>query len=329
MRTHRFTMVLILVLLVAVIYAVLYSKVLSVASNQGQTVTVVLKSLNVRSDFWQTVSAGAQVAARQAGVKIDLAGPLQETDAEAQIQALEQAIVRKPQAIVVAPINDTRMPGIIRRIRSAGIRLIIMDTPLDIEEPKPLFVGNNHVEAGRLAGKTVAQLTDNRPVAAIIGDSEHSVITSERIKGVEESLTPYSDSMYGTYYCDDSEDRAYQIARIILHGKHPINAFVTLNEAATLGVAKAIKNSGNVKPVRLIGFDSSVYEIQLLEDGVLNATIVQKPFNMGYLGVRMALDLLDGKPAPSNTFIDSTVITRSNMYTPENQKLLFPFIQTN
>ncbi len=79
--------------------------------------------------------------------------------------------------------------------------------------------------------------------------------------------------------------------------------------------------------VKLIGFDSSIYEIQLLEEGTLKALVVQKPFNMGYLGVKTALQLVNrDNPEQRHTYTDSTVVTRENMYTPENQKLLFPFI---
>ena len=35
----------------------------------------------------------------------------------------------------------------------------------------------------------------------------------------------------------------------------------------------------------MAGIDSSVEQIQLLEEGVYEALAIQKPFNMGYLGV--------------------------------------------
>jgi ribose transport system substrate-binding protein len=327
MRKQRFTVVIILLLILSVFYTAYLMKIFTAAGSEGKTVTVVLKSLNVRSDFWQTVNAGAQVAAKQAGAVIDLAGPLQENDADAQIKALEEAIARKPQAIVVAPYNHERMPEIIQRIRDAGIRLVVIDTPLSID-PKPVFVGNDHQEAGRLAGRKAAEVTGGQPVAAILTDFKYSPISEERKKGVQNALADYPGSLYGTYYAGDSEERAYDIAVSLLRDKPDFNVIVALGQSSTQGAAKAIKDTDNGKKVRLIGFDGSINEIQLLEEGVLNATIVQKPFNMGYLGVKTALDLLDGKTA-SGTYIDSTVVTRSNMYTPEIQKLLFPFIENH
>jgi ribose transport system substrate-binding protein len=325
MRKQRYTIWLTLVVFIAAVYSIYYFKLFSVATNSDYSITVVLKSLNVRSDFWQTVSAGAQAAAKEMGLEIDVQGPLQDTDVDAQIRVLEEAIERKPQAIVVAPFMDNRMPAILDRIRDAGIRLVVIDTPLEMST-QPVVVSNDHLEAGRLAGQTAIYETMGYPTVAIISDDPASTISLQRLAGVKHALESYEDSLLGIYYGEQSEDKAYEIAKKLLAGDKPFNTFITLNESATLGVAKVLKEQKKASTIKLIGFDSSVYEIQLLEEGTLNAAIVQKPFNMGYLGVKTALKLIEGKRTEAVTYIESNVITQENMYLPENQKLLFPFI---
>ncbi|WP_419872476.1 hypothetical protein [Candidatus Pristimantibacillus sp. PTI5] len=66
-------------------------------------------------------------------------------------------------------------------------------------------------------------------------------------------------------------------------------------------------------------------EISYLEEGVLQATIVQKPFNMGYLAVKAALDVSAGKKVLPMIDTGSEAITKQNMYAGDKQKLLFPF----
>ena len=63
---------------------------------------------------------------------------------------------------------------------------------------------------------------------------------------------------------------------------------------------------------------------QLLEEGVYEALAIQKPFNMGYLGVETAVKLLEGEQVETYINSGSELITKENMYTEENQKLLFP-----
>ena len=45
---------------------------------------------------------------------------------------------------------------------------------------------------------------------------------------------------------------------------------------------------------------------------------------MGYLGVETAVKLLEGEQVETYINSGSELITKENMYTEENQKLLFP-----
>lgn len=325
MRKQRFTIWLILAILVGAIYSVYYFKLFGGPSIHDNSIAVILKSLNVRMDFWQTVNKGAETAAKEVGMELNVLGPLQENDADEQIRILEEAIEQKPEAIVIAPLADDRMSDILAKARSAGIKLVVIDTPLDMN-PMPVIVSNDHVEAGRLAGETALSAAKGHPTVAIISDDPNSKISEERLTGLLEVLNRYENSVIGVSYANNSEDRAYEIVKQLLGADKPFNTIITLNESATLGVAKLLKEQQWAGVIELIGFDSSVDEIQLLESGTLKAAIVQKPFNMGYLGVKTALKLIDGDKVDQVTYIESNVITRENMYTPENQKLLFPFI---
>lgn len=217
------------------------------------------------------------------------------------------------------------MPNALAKVRSAGIRLVVINTLIDMT-PTPVIVSNDHLEAGRLAGEATLIATQGIPSVAILSDYEDSKMSDERLAGLQDALKNYKDSVQGVYYVNNSEEKAYRIAEKLLASDITFNTFITLNESATLGVAKVLQEQKKAGQINLIGFDSTVDEIQLLESGTLKAAVIQKPFNMGYLGVKTALKLIDGKKTDSITYIESNVITKENMYTAENQKLLFPFI---
>ncbi|TVX97371.1 substrate-binding domain-containing protein [Cohnella terricola] len=325
MRKQQFTLWLVLAVIIVAVYSVVYVKWFSGATRGEQSVTVVLKSLNVRLDFWQAVSQGAETAAKEKGARLEVKGPLQEGDADEQIRILDELIASKPDAIVVAPIADERIPGVLAKVRNAGIRLVVMDSTLELDPP-PTIVSNDFAESGRMAGRTAAQEAKGHLAAAVIGDDKNSSITRARLSGLTETLSEYEGGLLGVYFADRSEERAYRIAIRLLEERRPPNTFIALDEAAALGAARALKDRNLAGSVALIGFDSSLDEIKLLESGTLSAAIVQKPFNLGYLGVKTALKLIGGDRTEPVTYIESNVITSKNMYTPENQKLLFPFI---
>lgn len=327
MRKHRLTFWLVLIIAAVGIYTLFNFRLFSGEHQEERNVTVILKTLNVRLDFWQAVSQGAEAAAKEIGIRLSVDGPLSEDDAEGQLRLLEEAIERKPQAIVIAPIADKRMPEAFAKAREAGIQLVIINDSPDAA-PAPAIVTTDHGKAGRLAGEAAIEATEGHPLIAVIGDEESSAVTEERLKGLRHALAGYPESVVGTYYADNAEDRAYAIVMELLRRGEPINAIIALNEPASQGAAAVLKELNKATEIKLIGFDSTSDEVQLLESGTMAASIVQKPFNMGYLGVKIAQKLMTSGKAEPVTYIDSNVITKENMYTTENQKLLFPFINS-
>lgn len=328
MRKPKFTIALLLALLTVAIYLGVYYKWFIGGSRGDASVVLILKSSNVQLDFWQSVNNGAEAAAKEKGASLVVQGPLAENDADGQMRILEEAIASKPDAIVIAPYEHERLPKLMAEARSAGIRLVSLDAPQDVKGA-PIAVASDYAESGRQAGRAAAEATNGKPVVAIISDGPGSSATAERLAGLEQELGGYKDSLNGIYYAQQSEERAYRIAKQLLSDGRTFNAIVAMNEPATLGVAKLLREWKLEGAVRLIGFDSSIEEVGLLESGVLDAAIVRKPFNMGYLGVKTALRAVAGDRVPPETTIESNVITKTNMYTAENQKLLFPFISSN
>ena len=74
----------------------------------------------------------------------------------------------------------------------------------------------------------------------------------------------------------------------------------------------------------MVGFDSSIKEVDFLESGIFQAIVVQKPLNMGYLAIENTIKLLENEMLPQYIDSGSAIITKETMYMPENQKLLFP-----
>ena len=68
-------------------------------------------------------------------------------------------------------------------------------------------------------------------------------------------------------------------------------------------------------------------QIALLEQNIIQATVIQRPFNMGYMAVQQAVRVAQGEEPEDFVEVACVLITRENMYTQENQKLLFPVME--
>ena len=111
---------------------------------------------------------------------------------------------------------------------------------------------------------------------------------------------------------------------------HPeINVLIAYNEPTSVGAAAAVDALGLSESVFLVGFDSNVATVDGLQDGSVDALIVQNPYAMGYLGVESAYHLLSGLESEVEKVVDTSTLTvdRENMFTVDGQKALFAFEQ--
>ncbi|MGK9250615.1 substrate-binding domain-containing protein [Paenibacillus humicus] len=292
------------------------------ASPEDNRIAIIMKTTDANSHYWQTVRSGALAAAKELEVALELSGPLRSIDSDEQARLLEKAIEQRPRAIVLAPIDEDALAPQLEEISRLGIRLIIMDTPL-LHHRADSYVSSDHVEEGREAAGILAPGRKTRPVYAFLTSDEKSPVAMQRRNGVLEALPAGSAYNLGMINVGKSEEQAYRTVKSLTVAYPGMNGIIALTDIGVAGAAKALKETGLSGSVKLIGFDSSVPEIQLLEQGAMHALIVQNPFNMGFLGVQAALDSSGGS---ATVDIPSATITRANMYAPENQKLLFPFV---
>ena len=90
-----------------------------------------------------------------------------------------------------------------------------------------------------------------------------------------------------------------------------------------------MKELGLSESVFLVGFDSNVATVDGLQDGCVDALVVQNPYAMGYLGVESAYKLLTGQDSGLAKTVDTStqVVDRENMFSMDSQKALFAFEQ--
>ena len=147
---------------------------------------------------------------------------------------------------------------------------------------------------------------------------------TEREAGLREGLGILEKNIAEVVFCDSDYHKAYEVTKELLNKFPQITVIAGLNEYSSVGAAKAVQDLGLEKEIFMVGFDSSMKEVEYLEAEVFKAIVVQKPLNMGYLAVENTVQLLLNKEIPEMMDSGSALITKDSMYTPENQKLLFP-----
>lgn len=294
--------------------------------NQKKTVKIVFipKVQDKTNDFWMSMISGAKSAGKEYQANLIILAPEEENDYQMQKQYIEEAVKMKPDVIALAPIQYSEMTDTVRKIKNAGIKLILIDSKID-EDLEETYIGTNNRNAGLQMGKKMRDYVNKDSKIAIVSHVKGSSTAMEREAGVREGLGDYEDRIEAVFYSNSDYNQAYEKTKELMREHPDINLIAGLNLYSTVGVARAIKEMNLNREVNIVGFDNDIEGIQYLEEGIIDTLIVQKPFNMGYLGIQTAVESVRGNKMERNIYCDTEVITLDNIYTDENQKLLFPF----
>jgi len=293
-----------------------------------ETKDIKIKIIVKKSDhaFWEVVNMGAQAAAKEFNIDVEFDGPTNEEDVEGQIRMVDTAIDDNVDAIVLAASDYEMLVDVSEKAVNKGIPVIIIDSNINSNKTNS-FVGTDNIDAGKLLGTTLINTIGEKGDIAIINFVKGAATANEREVGLLSILNKYPKiNITQIFYCNSDENLAKKQMVGISKDTNNLDAVVCLNAYATVGAARAVEQLNLKKKIIVIGFDIVPEEVSFLEKGIVESLVIQNPFSMGYLGVKSAFDVINHKPIPKIIKTKTKVITKENMYLPENQKLVFPFI---
>ena len=97
----------------------------------------------------------------------------------------------------------------------------------------------------------------------------------------------------------------------------------TLSTNITEGAATGAREAGMVGKIRIVGFDTSDPIVEDIRKGIVQADVVQYPYQVGQLAVQMMTEALDGKPIEREVHTPFVVATPANVDTAEVQKYIY------
>jgi ribose transport system substrate-binding protein len=261
-------------------------------------------------------------AAKDFNIEISVRGPISESDISGQIAMIRQAMEEMPDAIVFAAADYNLLVPLAREIKRRGIPLVCIDSFINSDDAD-VRIGTDSYEGGQKCGTALMRYVQPGESVVVMSYVKGSSTAIDRESGARDFLRGRVN-LLDTLYSNSDAHLAYQQAAILIGRTPHLRGIVALNDPTARGAARALAESGKADTIALIGFDNSFPVLKYVERGIIRDTVVQKPFNMGYLGIETARQLINGKKPPRFINTGSIDISRQNMFRPENQKLLFP-----
>ena len=295
------------------------------ACNRSDRTRIGVVPKAVAHVFWQSVHAGAVAAGREADVDIEWKGPPTETDFSRQIEIVDAMINARVDGIVMAPTEATALVTVVERAAREGIPVSIFDSGINTENYVS-FVATNNYDAGVLAARKLAELLDSKGRIIVVKMVPGSASTTQREKGFEETLSREFPEIQilAEQYCMSDRARALAVSENMLTAHPDVDGLFASAEPGTIGAAKALRSRGLSDKVRMVGFDFSDTIEKDLKDGVVDALVVQDPFNIGYAAVKTIVAKLNGETPEKRIDSPATIVTADNLPDPKIDALVHP-----
>jgi ribose transport system substrate-binding protein len=287
-------------------------------------------------EFWQSIHRGAERAAADLfgsdGLRIDVIwdGPLRERDALAQIRIIDRRVSTRVDGIVLAPQHSETLVAPVKRAVDQGVPVVVIDSGLEHPELTVKYIATDNRNGGRLAAKrlldTLRRDGKTNPRVVLFRYAVGSESTEQRENGFldvirESSAVLVSDDKYA----GATKDSAMREASPLLNqfrdadGNPTIDGIFCCNESSAAGMLDALGSLGMQRKVRLVGFDASEPLLQAVDQGTIDALILQDPYRMGYLGVWTLIQYLRGfetvtEPNPHYESTGEFVVTKENVH---------------
>ncbi|PKM55330.1 MAG: sugar ABC transporter substrate-binding protein [Firmicutes bacterium HGW-Firmicutes-5] len=286
------------------------------AGGDGETYTMTLITMDSMDEHWLKVKNGAEAAAAELGnVKVVFDAPQTKVDATVQAQLVENAIVNKSDAILLAALDKEALKPVVEKAKEAGIPVILVDSGVSTEN-YDAFLSTDNAAAAELAADNLAELIGKTGKIAIINAQAGAGTTMMRENAFRDRIeSQYPDiEIVGVQYSDGDKQKALNYATDYMTQYPDLVGIYACNEGSTVGVGNAVDQAGKSDSIQVVGFDFSADVKALIEKGAIKASMVQNPYVMGYEGIKAASTVVaGGEVAVKDIDTGVTVATLENL----------------
>src|SRR5690606_10428810 len=245
------------------------------------------------------VKLGAERAAQEFNVDITFEGPESESQVDRQIDMLQAALSRQPDAIAIAALDSRAVIPLLEQAHAAGIPVIGFDSGVDSDIPVTTAATDN-VAAAALAADKMAELIGYEGEVAVIVHDQTSRTGIDRRDGfVNRIREAYPNiRIVDVQYGGGDHLRSTDLAKAIIQAHPNLKGFFGANEGSAIGIINAVMELNMVGKIVVIGYDSGQLQIQAIRSGIMAGAITQNPIGIGYEAVRAAVAAIRGESLP-------------------------------
>lgn len=280
------------------------------AKNSGTiNIGVVVTGISLYP-YYQAEVKGIEAAAAKSGQKVKLTVLDSQGNDQTEQSNMQQVINQKVDAIIYTPGSDAVGQSQSALAKAAGIPVVAVDRKAGDSEAA--YVGYDNVRLGEaMAEYAVKQLDGTGKIGGEIGvPGVINVINRE--KGWKNVIAKNPGIDYvGEVTTNFDPSTAYTVTQNLLTGHPDVQWILVMDDNTALGTIRAVKDSNS--SAKVVGLGAQTAGLKAVADGSMAATVLMKPYELGYVGLETAVKAVQGKAYDKQPSFDTPVVTKDNV----------------
>ena len=251
--------------------------------------------------FWDTMRNGMNKAAED--LKLSEAGltvALDKGDGSpgAQINKLNQYATQPDiAAVAISSVgaDNNAIAQAMKDLRAKGVKVITVDSDMDHDKYRDTrfaYLGTDNIIGGQELGKTAKGLrSGGGNYVAFVGIKE-TANAQQRTDGFQQGA---GDAFKRLDYLGDGMDRnkAQENVKTALNNHSDINVLVGIWAYNAHAIVQVVEQRKLQDKIKVVVFDAAPQALADMEEGKIDAMVVQNPYQMGYEGTKLMKALIE------------------------------------
>ncbi len=295
-----------------------------VAKQIGPNTYIPVISKGFQHQFWQSVKAGSEKAAKDFNVTITFEGPESESQVDKQIEMLQAALDKKPAGICLAALDSKAAIPLLQKAQAQGIPVVGFDSGVDSDIPVTTAATDNVAAAAYAADMMAKLIGDSGEVAVLVHDQTSRTGIDRRDGFVNQMKNKHPNiTIVDVQYGAGDPQKSTDIAKAVIQGHPNLKGYFGANEGSMKGVMNAVKELNKEGKIVMIGYDAGKQLKDEVRAGIVAGAITQDPVQIGYKCVESVVKALKGETLPKNIDTGFKWWDKTNMDNPDIAPLLY------
>lgn len=304
---------------VTFLFVVISSQIYSGSrSKENKKISVILYGNSI--DRWQSLKQGMEQAGKDYGAEITYVLMSSEYNKEEQRLLIQREIDNQADAILLAA-NDSNMDLSSIRLPSKKYPILCVESGVASQDID--LVSADNYQMGESLAKEVMKQENAIAKIAVVMDHQQRDSIKARYEGFYNKVSEKFNN-FTFWRREKGENRSIIFAQRELT-EEAVDIVVALDNSSLEAVIDATINLN--KKVKIYGIANSDKAVYYLDNGMIKTLVYQDEFSIGYISVKSILGESNYKKDKMSHYIKYHVVDDSELYLPENQRVLFPFVK--